>query len=127
MQIRIMNGSLALLAVVGCSGNSGSNDPTLTANSQMKCIEPKNPWSGQGGGHEAGFNWAEENGEDCPSEHGQSFEEGCTEYYDQRERFEKCGEAKKRSSMAGSFGDGAAQSAPRPRVTYRAKSRQRRW
>jgi hypothetical protein len=39
---------------------------------------------------------AEEKGEECPSHHGQSFEEGCTEYYDQRDRFEKCEEAKKR-------------------------------
>ena len=73
-------------AVAACSpeGNSTAVDE------KGECIVPSNPWAGDGGGHEAGFNWAEENHDDCPNDHGESFEEGCVEYYNQLNRYEAC-------------------------------------
>ena len=58
------------------------------------CVEPSNPFN-DGGGHDAGFNWAEDNDAECPADHGDSFHEGCEEYHVQRERFDAC-EARKR-------------------------------
>jgi hypothetical protein len=39
------------------------------------CTEPSNPYN-DGGGHDAGFNWAMENGRSCSS-NSNSFDEGC--------------------------------------------------
>jgi hypothetical protein len=87
--------ALALLSVglVACSNHSDDSDSGGGRSDEAaECIEPANPWEGQGGGHEAGFSWAEEKGYDCPSEfeHGQAFAEGCNEYYDQLRRYQEC-------------------------------------
>ena len=46
--------------------------------------------------NEAGFNWAQENHYACPSNYGESFEEGCVEYYNQLKRYDACKAAKRR-------------------------------
>jgi hypothetical protein len=87
------------VAMVACSDRSESSDSGARRSSEAEeCVEPSNPWEGQGGGHEAGFKWAEEKGHECPfeSDHGQSFAEGCNEYYDQLRRYQEC-EARKRN------------------------------
>jgi hypothetical protein len=81
----------ALFAVlVSCSAGTDSHPDSDQRAASVECTEPENPWEGEEGGHDAGFRWAEENGEDCSSDHGQSFEEGCNEYHEQRSRYEAC-------------------------------------
>jgi hypothetical protein len=82
---------LAIAALSACSPPSSNSEGTT---SKGECVEPSNPWAGDGGGHEAGFNWAQQSGEECPSDHGASFEEGCTEFHNQRRRHEECEAAK---------------------------------
>lgn len=53
-----------------------------------ECIEPNNPYN-DGGGHDAGFNWAMENGGDCDGK-SDSFNEGCEEYYRQLNKYNEC-------------------------------------
>jgi hypothetical protein len=53
-----------------------------------ECVEPENPYNDDGG-HDAGFKWAEENGEACDG-NSESFHEGCQEYHEQLIRFEEC-------------------------------------
>jgi hypothetical protein len=77
-----------LVGLTTCSEGTGSSDHSSPAIADAECTEPANPWDGEDGGHDAGFKWAEENGQECPSDHGQSFEEGCNEYYDQFHRYE---------------------------------------
>jgi hypothetical protein len=50
--------------------------------------EPENPY-GNGTGHDAGFEWAEENDVDSCGGNSQSFIEGCEEYLDQQEAYEE--------------------------------------
>ena len=88
--------SVYLIGLTACSENSGSSDHGSSAAPDAECTEPANPWDGEEGGHDAGFKWAEENGQECPSDHGQSFEEGCNEYYDQYHRYEECESSKKK-------------------------------
>ena len=52
------------------------------------CISPHNPYN-DGGGHDAGFNWAVENGTDCNG-NSDSFNEGCAEYYRQLNEYNEC-------------------------------------
>ena len=85
-----------LVGIAACSDNSESSDHGSATASEVACTEPSNPWADESGGHDAGFKWAEENGQDCPSDHGQSFEEGCNEYYDQLHRYEECEASKKK-------------------------------
>jgi hypothetical protein len=88
---------VASLFVFGaCSRNSGSSSEESVNAMDVGCMEPSNPWADEGGGHDAGFKWAEEKGEECPSDHGQSFEEGCNEYYEQLHRYEACEASKKK-------------------------------
>jgi hypothetical protein len=87
--------ALVLLSVgmAACSDSSESSNSGGGRGSEAEeCVEPSNPWAGQAGGHEAGFNWAEEKGHDCPAEsdHGKAFAEGCNEYYDQLHRYQEC-------------------------------------
>jgi hypothetical protein len=79
--------------LVACSDRSDSS----ASDEKGSCIVPTNPWTGgEGGGHEAGFNWAQENHYACPSNYGESFEEGCVEYYNQLNRYDACKAAKRR-------------------------------
>lgn len=65
------------------SSKTFSNKPKKEA-----CIEPHNPYN-DGGGHDAGFNWAHENGGACDG-HSDSFNEGCENYYSQLNRYNEC-------------------------------------
>lgn len=85
---------LCLIGVLAACSDQTASTPDNTTGAE--CAEPSNPWSGDGGGHEAGFTWAEENHYECPNDHGQSFEEGCEEYVRQLSRYEACSTASKR-------------------------------
>lgn len=52
------------------------------------CIPPHNPYN-DGGGHDAGFNWAAENGGDCNG-NSDSFNEGCAEFHRQLNEYNEC-------------------------------------
>ena len=52
------------------------------------CIPPHNPYN-DGGGHDAGFNWALENGTVCNGK-SDSFNEGCAEYSRQLNEYNEC-------------------------------------
>jgi hypothetical protein len=84
-----------LVILGGVAGCSNDSDSPRSTDSSAKCVEPSNPWGGEEGGHAAGFDWAQEKGLECPSDHGQPFEEGCNEYYDQLHRYEECQASKK--------------------------------
>ena len=90
MRIRVIV-VVALVAVLAACSDKAASSATDKAG---ECIAPSNPWAGDSGGHEAGFNWAQDNHYECPSDHGQSFEEGCIEYYNQFNRYEACEAAK---------------------------------
>lgn len=83
---------LAVL-LVACSGEDSSDQQTSgpvasIAGEPAQCVEPENPYNDDGG-HDAGFKWAEEKGEACDG-NSDSFNEGCEEYYTQRQRYEEC-------------------------------------
>jgi len=69
---------------VGC--DIGSSKPTSMK--KENCIEPLNPYN-DGGGHDAGFNWARENGGNCDGR-SDSFNDGCSEYYRQLTQYNEC-------------------------------------
>jgi hypothetical protein len=74
----------AMLLATGCNSNSSSSKKTKAE----ECISPHNPYN-DGGGHDAGFNWAEENGGDCNG-NSDSFNEGCSEYHRQLSVYNEC-------------------------------------
>ena len=76
---------LALL-FSGCE-KSPSTSPTKKTKIE-DCIPPHNAYN-DGGGHDAGFNRAEENGTDCNG-NSDSFNEGCAEYYRQMNEYNGC-------------------------------------
>lgn len=81
---------LPVLAVilVACSAGSDTETATDTPSSKAACVEPDNPY-GDGGGHDAGFNWAEKTGGSCNG-NSQSFNEGCAEYQRQLNAYQQC-------------------------------------
>lgn len=50
--------------------------------------EPENPYD-EGGGHYAGYSWAEENDVDSCDGNSDSFIEGCEEYVSQRDSYDE--------------------------------------
>lgn len=52
------------------------------------CLPPENPYD-EGSGHYAGFEWAQENDSGCDG-NSESFNEGCGEYYTQRDQYDAC-------------------------------------
>ncbi len=52
------------------------------------CNPPTNPYN-NGGGHDAGFEWAKRTNRDCNG-NSRSFNEGCEEYYRQLHQYTKC-------------------------------------
>jgi hypothetical protein len=52
------------------------------------CNPPHNPYN-NGGGHDAGFNWAIENSGGCNG-NSNSFNEGCEDYYRQLNEYKEC-------------------------------------
>jgi hypothetical protein len=77
---------VVVMLISGCDNNSGSSTPEMTKNEN--CVSPQNPYN-DGGGHDAGFNWAEENGRNCDG-NSDSFNEGCAEYFNQLNRYNEC-------------------------------------
>ena len=78
--------AVILILAAGCDNNSESSISKITKT--KNCISPQNPYN-DGGGHDAGFNWAEENGGNCGG-NSDSFNEGCFEYYNQLNRYNEC-------------------------------------
>ena len=77
---------ICLFAISACDINKSGSNPKKTKIED--CIPPQNIYN-DGGGHDAGFNWAKENGGNCDG-HSDSFNEGCTEYYNQLNRYNAC-------------------------------------
>ena len=78
-----------MLALAGCAGDTSSDSAGATSTSDAKeCAAPENPYNDDGG-HDAGFKWAEEKGEQCDG-NSDSFNEGCEEYYRQQRQYEEC-------------------------------------
>lgn len=80
----------ALSLLAGCESPTESS----ISENEIECSEPENPY-GDGGGHDAGFNWAQENAGACTG-NSESFNEGCQEYFNQLSRYQAC-EVSKRS------------------------------
>lgn len=76
--------------IVGCNDGAKSVDSSQTKPNSKKeeCHEPQNPYN-DGGGHDAGFNWASENGGECNG-NSDSFNEGCAEFFSQLNRYNEC-------------------------------------
>jgi hypothetical protein len=73
----------------GCDKSpTTSNSGLITSKNIEECIEPNNPFNDDGG-HDAGFNWAMENGRDCNG-NSDSFNEGCEEYHRQLNQYNEC-------------------------------------
>ena len=87
--------AIAMVVFVSACARDTSSYATgsYAGNGSMPCIEPENPYNDEGG-HDAGYKWAEENGESCEG-NSESFNEGCEEYNRQRSQYETC-EAQKR-------------------------------
>jgi hypothetical protein len=77
---------ILLLVSYGCD----SNKPASTSKKTKveNCVSPQNPYN-DGGGHDAGFNWAAEKGGGCNG-NSDSFNEGCAEYHRQMNKYNKC-------------------------------------
>ncbi len=93
----MLNRGLLLLlfavAITGCDNyamSSKSTDAAIGPETEdaVMCAEPENPYNDDGG-HDAGYKWAEENGEPCGGD-SDSFNQGCATYYEQRQRYEEC-------------------------------------
>lgn len=81
--------TMSFLSIVGCDKGTTSSDSAVTTSKNIeKCIEPHNPYN-DGGGHDAGFNWAIENDGGCNG-NSDSFNEGCEEYYRQLNQYNEC-------------------------------------
>lgn len=79
------------MLIAGCNNdpkNIGSNKQYQKVKSKVECVEPQNPYN-DGGGHDAGFNWASENGGNCNG-NSDSFNEGCEEYASQLNQYNEC-------------------------------------
>ncbi len=79
-----------MLAILlpGCNNDSTVLKQKSTHSESRQCIEPQNPYN-DGGGHDAGFNWAAENGGECNG-NSDSFNEGCEEYHRQLNQYDEC-------------------------------------
>lgn len=87
--------AMQAVTMPGCTDDASSRaSGGKQSNEGASCSEPENPYNDDGG-HDAGFKWAEENGEQCEG-NSDSFNEGCAEFYRQRDNYEAC-EAKRRT------------------------------
>lgn len=82
----ILVGIILSLLLAGCEKSSSDNSAKKTKVGD--CISPHNPYN-DGGGHDAGFNWAAENGGNCNG-NSDSFNEGCTEFHRQQNEYNQC-------------------------------------
>jgi hypothetical protein len=76
----------ASILFASCDNTSSSFNNAKSIDAE--CMAPHNPYN-NGGGHDAGFNWAAENGDDCNS-NSDSFNEGCAEYFRQLNKYNEC-------------------------------------
>jgi hypothetical protein len=81
-----------LIGLAACGDAATQTSDHFTAQPAEECAEPENPY-GDGGGHDAGFNWGQETGRACTG-NSQFFIEGCEEYQAQLRSYEEC-EARK--------------------------------
>ena len=84
--------AFAVESTIGCSRASNANaDETLgddgLQDAVAECSEPENPYN-DGGGHDSGFNWAQESGGACTG-NGDSFDEGCDEFNRRRDEYDE--------------------------------------
>ncbi len=82
---------LTLVAAISSSGCDSGLPDYAVKKVKIKaedCIPPHNPYN-DGGGHDAGFNWASDNGGDCNG-NSDSFNEGCEEHYRQLNEYNEC-------------------------------------
>ena len=84
MYFKIFLSLLFAMIIIGCDKDSKKYD----LKNKEECIAPQNPYN-DGGGHDAGFNWAAETGGDCNGR-SNSFNDGCEEYYRQQSKYNKC-------------------------------------
>ena len=89
---------VSLLILSGCKLQDSTqvklkdNPQAITndnGNKVIDCQSPINPYQDDGG-HDAGFNWAEENNPSGCDGNSQSFIEGCEEYFRQLNQYNKC-------------------------------------
>jgi hypothetical protein len=80
--------SLMFLAACDYGSTESSSKRSTPVSSKKECVEPQNPYD-DGGGHDAGFKWASENGGDCNG-NSDSFDEGCEEYHRQLNEYDEC-------------------------------------
>ena len=88
MEKIILLSIICLFAISACDSSSPSSTTKKKKTKVEDCISPHNPY-GDGGGHDAGFNWAAEKGGNCDG-HSDSFNEGCAEYYRQLNEYNEC-------------------------------------
>jgi hypothetical protein len=94
----ILSGMLmGLLLIVGCtpSTSSESSDGEEKGPAPPNCTEPENPY-GEGTGHYAGYEWAENKGSGSCDGSSQSFNEGCEEYEREESELQECEARKKK-------------------------------
>ncbi len=77
---------ILLVSVIFLSGCSSNSSESFVSG---RCESPSNPYN-DGGGHDAGFNWAEEKDVGSCGGKSDSFIEGCEEYLRQQSQYEKC-------------------------------------
>jgi len=77
---------ISCILICGCDNKSSHS--ILKSNNKEECIAPHNPYN-DGGGHDAGFNWAAETSGDCNG-NSESFNEGCEEYHTQLSQYNEC-------------------------------------
>lgn len=90
-QVKIMKFILFVVIIITFALSGCDSDKSGFTSKKTKtkdCILPQNPYN-DGGGHDAGFNWAMENGRDCDG-NSDSFNEGCLEYYRQLNEYKAC-------------------------------------
>lgn len=80
---------LTIILAFFLSGCEKSPSPAASTKTKFEdCISPNNPYN-DGGGHDAGFIWAAENGGDCNG-YSDSFNEGCAEFHRQLDEYNQC-------------------------------------
>jgi hypothetical protein len=86
MKMTVLLGIILAFLLAGCE-----KSPSAKSNKKTKiedCMSPHNPYN-DGGGHDAGFKWATENGGNCNG-NSDSFNEGCAEFVRQMNQYNEC-------------------------------------
>ncbi|MDA8430636.1 MAG: hypothetical protein M0T70_15385 [Geobacteraceae bacterium] len=80
---------LGVILAIILSGCEKSPSAASTKKTKIEdCLLPHNPYN-DGGGHDAGFKWASENGGNCNG-NSDSFNEGCAEFARQMNQYNEC-------------------------------------